>query len=71
MIKMKQYSELTMHEKLQLKQYAMDTKGKRWHAPKPNFLSRLNELQIWWVIGDNYNKEIDAMLEKQYGFKNK
>jgi hypothetical protein len=69
MVRMKQYHELTIHEKLQLKQYAIDIRGKRWHAPKPNFLSCWNELQIWWVIGDNYNNEIDAMLEKDYGFK--
>lgn len=66
---MKQYHELTIHEKLQLKQYAIDTKGKRWHTSKPNFLSCWNELQIWWVIGNNYNDEIDAMIEKNYGFK--
>lgn len=51
---MKQYSQLTMHEKLQIKQYAMKVYGKRWHTPKPDFCGRLNEHQIISILSDCY-----------------
>lgn len=47
---MQKYSELNVHQKIQIKQYAMDVYGKRWHISTPNFLSKLNELQIHFIL---------------------
>lgn len=57
---MKTYQELNVHEKLHIKQRAMNIYGKRWHSDKPNHLSVLNELQIWTIIHTyawHYNKK--------------
>ena len=48
---MKTYFELSIHQKIQIKQYAIDTFGKRWHTPLPNYCHKLNELQIHIIIG--------------------
>lgn len=47
---MKTYYQLSIHEKIQIKQYAINLYGKRWHTPKPDFLNKLNELQICYLI---------------------
>lgn len=47
---MKKYKDLSTHEKIQVKQHAMNVYGKRWHAPTPNFCGRLNELQIQTIL---------------------
>ncbi len=47
---MKKYNQLLMHEKIQIKQYAISIHGKRWHTSKPNFISKLNELQIHTIL---------------------
>ena len=47
---MKKYNELTIQQKIQIKQHAMSIYGKRWHTSKPNFLSKLNELQIHYIL---------------------
>lgn len=47
---MKKYNELNIQQKIQVKQYAMNVYGKRWHTSKPNFLCVLNELQINFIL---------------------
>lgn len=47
---LRQYFELSVNEKIQIKQHAMNLYGKRWHTEKPDFLSRLNELQIVSIL---------------------
>lgn len=46
---MKRYWELNINEKIQIKQHAINIYGKRWHT-KPNFLFKLNELQINMIL---------------------
>jgi hypothetical protein len=48
---LKQYFELNVNEKIQIKQHAINLYGKRWHTKKPDFLKKLNELQIISIIG--------------------
>jgi len=47
---MKNYNQLGIHEKIQIKQHAINVYGKRWHTMKPNFISKLNELQIFTIL---------------------
>ena len=47
---MKEYYMLSINEKIYIKQHAMDIWGKRIHYPKPNYLSKLNVLQINWIL---------------------
>ena len=47
---MKPYFELNINEKLCLKSEAMKLYGKRIHYKKPDYLKRLNELQIWSIL---------------------
>lgn len=47
---MKRYWELNINEKIQIKQHAINVYGKRWHTEKPNFLFKLNELQINMIL---------------------
>jgi hypothetical protein len=47
---MKNWFELSINEKLIIKQYAMDIHGKRWHTSKPDFCSKLNVLQINYIL---------------------
>jgi hypothetical protein len=47
---MKTYKELTVHQKIYIKQYAISVHGKRWHTAKPNFISKLNQLQIHTIL---------------------
>ena len=49
---MKKYNELTVIEKIYIKQVAMKIHGKRLHYPKPNYLNRLNELQIITILSE-------------------
>jgi len=48
---MKTYLELNVHQKIQIKQYAINLFGKRWHTSTPIFCNRLNELDIQTIIG--------------------
>lgn len=50
--KMKKYNELTVIEKIYIKQVAMKKNGKRLHYKKPNYLSCLNELQIITLLSE-------------------
>lgn len=47
---MKTYKDLSVNEKIQIKQHAINLYGKRWHTGKPNFISKLNELQIHTIL---------------------
>ena len=47
---MKKYEDLNTQQKIQIKQHAMNVHGKRWHTAKPNFLRKLNELQIYTIL---------------------
>lgn len=47
---MKKYSQLNINEKLQIKQHAINLYGKRWHINRPDFLNKLNELQIITIL---------------------
>ena len=47
---MKKYNQLSTHEKIQIKQHAINVYGKRWHTLIPNFISKLNELQIHTIL---------------------
>ena len=46
----KQWSELSITDKINVKQFAMDRHGKRWHTSRPNFCAKLNELQLYTII---------------------
>ena len=47
---MKKYENLNVQEKIQIKQYAMNVHGKRWHTAKPNFIGRLDEIEIHTIL---------------------
>ena len=47
---MKSYDQLTVIEKIYIKQQAMEKWGKRIHYPKPDYLKKLNELQINYLL---------------------
>ena len=47
---MKGYKDLNVHEKINIKQHAMNVHGKRWHTNRPDFISILNELQIHSIL---------------------
>ena len=47
---MKNYQELTVNEKINIKQYAINIYGKRWHTTKPDFCKKLNKLQIHSIL---------------------
>jgi hypothetical protein len=47
---MKNYFELSVHEKINLKQHAINIHGKKWHTLKPDFLKKLNPLQIHSIL---------------------
>ncbi len=47
------WENLTAHEKINVKQHAIDLHGKRWHTSKPNFCSKLNYLQIYTILAWN------------------
>lgn len=48
--RMRKWNELTVNEKISIKQYAIDIYGKRWHTAKPDFCDKLNELQIHSIL---------------------
>jgi hypothetical protein len=49
---MKTYFQLNINEKLSLKSKAMQLYGKRIHYRKPDYLKRLNELQIYTLLSE-------------------
>ena len=52
---MKTYEELSLHEKIQLKQVGINIHGKKWHMEKPNILKKLNELSICILLNNKQN----------------
>ena len=50
---MRQIADLSIHEKIHIKAYAMRIHGKRWHTAKPNFIWKLNELQIVSILSEH------------------
>jgi hypothetical protein len=44
------WENLTVHEKINVKQHAIDFYGKRWHTSKPNFCSKLNQLELCTIL---------------------
>ena len=61
------WENLTVHEKINVKQYAIDFYGKRWHTSKPNFCSKLNQLELF----SSSNKMIDSSLRRLVQGENK
>ena len=51
---MKKYIDLSIHEKISIKQYAITLYGYKWHTLKPNYISKLNELNIYTILSGNY-----------------
>lgn len=47
---MKTYNDLSVHEKIHIKQIAINLHGKRWHVATPDFLNKLNELHICYLL---------------------
>lgn len=47
---MKTYFELSVHQKIYLKQSAIKIYGHGWHTERPDFLKRLNILQIHTIL---------------------
>ena len=47
---MKHYWDLSIIEKIYIKQLAIEMWGKRLHYKKPDFLNMLNELQINYLL---------------------
>lgn len=63
---MKQYHELNIHEKLHLKQYAINVKGKRLHFVKPNAIGEIwNELHICTALSI-YNADFHSKWNKRF-----
>lgn len=46
--KFRQWNELTINEKIFIKQYAMSKNGKRWHSRKP--VIQLDEIGIHMLL---------------------
>ena len=44
------WSNLSVQQKINVKQYAINLYGKRWHTSKPNFCSKLNYLEIYSIL---------------------
>ncbi len=44
------WSNLSVQQKINVKQYAINIYGKRWHTIKPNFCSKLNELELYSIL---------------------
>ena len=47
---MKNYFQLSINDKINLKQAFINTNGKRAHFKKPNELKKLNQLQIHTIL---------------------
>jgi hypothetical protein len=47
---MKTWNQLSINQKLTIKQRGMDLYGKRYHANKPNFWKKLNEIDIQLLL---------------------
>ena len=43
---MRTWNELSINEKIQIKQRGINVYGKRYHVRKPDFWKKLNELEI-------------------------
>jgi len=50
---MRTYEQLTINEKIHIKQIAINLHGKRIHYAKPNELKRLDELQVNFILSEN------------------
>jgi hypothetical protein len=44
------WTDLSVQQKINVKQYAINEHNKRWHTAKPDFCSRLNSLQIYSIL---------------------
>ena len=47
---MLEYKNLSVNDKINIKQHAINIYGKRWHTSLPNFLNKLNPLQIHSIL---------------------
>lgn len=47
---MKNWNELSIIEKIYVKQHGINVYGRRYHVSKPDFWKKLNELQINLVL---------------------
>ena len=45
-----EWSSLSIQQKINVKQYAINAHGKRWHTPNANFCSNLNSLQLYAIL---------------------
>lgn len=64
---MKKYAELTVINKIHVKQFAINFYGQRWHTSKPNFCNRLSETQVCSVLSYcNTRKERLLHADKPY-----
>lgn len=45
-----EWSNLSVQQKVNVKQHAIDLHGKRWHTAKPDFCGRLNSLQLYTIL---------------------
>lgn len=46
------FSDLTIQEKLCIKDHVIKQNGKRAHFKKPNECHKLNEIQIWCILSN-------------------
>jgi hypothetical protein len=46
------YFQLTIQEKLCIKQTAMNVHGKRVHWKRPDHCNKLNEIQLWSILSE-------------------
>lgn len=53
-IKDYEWKNLSVHQKINVKQHAINVYGKRWHTIKPNFCERLNSLQLYSIVSGFY-----------------
>jgi hypothetical protein len=54
-IRFRTWFELTINEKLSIKQTAMKVHGKRVHWKRPDHCNRLNELQVHSILSEYKN----------------
>ena len=51
---MRNWEQLSVHERINVKQYAIKVYGKQWHTPNPNFCGRLDEIQLHSILSGFY-----------------
>ena len=65
--KMRKIADLSIHEKIHIKAYAISIYGKDWHTAKPNFIWRLNELQVNYILSASTEPCQYYVYTKPYG----